>query len=179
MRRLLIAVLVSATALLVPARAVLSAGNGGGSTTTTTAATTTTTAKPATTTTTAKPTTTTTTAKPTTTTTTGGGCPAEKICFWNQPNFTGKMVVQERGQCQRPPDAGTFGVIRSVQNKTTKKPDGGEWHLHLWSADDCGCSKSCAEGWNNDIRAGEQRSDLNPGQKSYEAVFVEPDGTTS
>lgn len=102
-------------------------------------------------------------------------CPAEKICLYNQPNFAGKMIVQEGGRCQRPPADAQFGVIRSVRNRTTKKPDGGEWRLHTWTASDCGCSKTCAEQWDAEIRPGEQRPDLNPGHKSFEAVFIEPD----
>ena len=102
-------------------------------------------------------------------------CPAEKICLWNQPNFTGKMIVQQGGRCQRPPVDLKFGEIRSVQNRTTTKPDGGQWHLHTWTADDCNCSKTCATQWNADVKAGQDRANLDPGQKSFEAVFVEPD----
>jgi Peptidase inhibitor family I36 len=102
-------------------------------------------------------------------------CPAEKICLWNQPNFTGKMIVQEGGRCQRPPAETQFGPIRSVQNRTTIKQDGGQWYLRTWSADDCNCSRTCATQWNAEIRAGQERSNLNPGQNSYEAVFIEPD----
>jgi hypothetical protein len=102
-------------------------------------------------------------------------CAAEKICLWNQPNFTGKMIVQEGGRCQRPPAETQFGPIRSVKNRTTKKPDGGQWYLRTWTADDCNCSRTCATQWKAEIRAGQERPDLNPGQKSYEAVFIEPD----
>jgi len=105
-------------------------------------------------------------------------CPTEKICLWNQPNYTGKMVIQEHGQCQRPPDAANFGPIRSVKNRTTKKDNGGEWRLRMWTAGDCNCSKTCATEWNVEVRAGDQRPNLDPGQKSYEAVFVEPDCPT-
>jgi hypothetical protein len=105
-------------------------------------------------------------------------CPAEKICLWNQPKFTGKMIIQESGRCQRPPNEAQFGAIRSVKNRTTKKPDGGEWHLRLWTANDCNCSRTCATQWNADVRAGEERPDLNPGQQSFEAVFIEPDCPT-
>ena len=102
-------------------------------------------------------------------------CPAEKTCLWNQPNYTGKMIVQEGGRCQRPPTDTEFGVIRSVKNRTTKKPDGGEWHLRLWTANDCNCSRTCATQWSADVKAGEERPDLDPGQQSFEAVFIEPD----
>ena len=102
-------------------------------------------------------------------------CPTEKICLWNQPNYTGKMIIQERGRCQRPPSEAQFGAIRSVKNRTTKKPDGGEWHLRMWTADDCNCSRTCAINWDTEIRPGQERPNLNPGQKSYEAVFIEPD----
>ena len=102
-------------------------------------------------------------------------CPAEKICLWNQTNFTGKMIVQEGGRCQRPPAQAEFGPIKSVKNRTTKKPDGGQWYLRMWTASDCGCSRTCAMQWDAEIRAGQDRPDLNPGQKSFEAVFIEPD----
>jgi hypothetical protein len=106
------------------------------------------------------------------------GCPTEKICLWNQPNFTGKMMIQEGGRCQRPPAQAQFGPIRSVKNRTTKKPDGGQWYLRMWTATDCNCSRSCATQWDAEIRAGQERADLNPGQESFEAVFVEPDCPT-
>ena len=102
-------------------------------------------------------------------------CPTEKICLWNQPNFSGKMLVQEGGRCQRPPAETQFGPVRSVKNRTTKKQDGGEWYLRMWTADDCNCSRTCAINWDTEIRAGQERPNLNPGQKSYEAVFIEPD----
>jgi hypothetical protein len=102
-------------------------------------------------------------------------CPAEKICLWNQPNFTGKMMIQQGGRCQRPPAQLNFGEIRSVKNRTTTKPDGGQWALRTWTADDCNCSRTCAEQWTAEIKAGQDRSDLNPGQQSFEAVFLEPD----
>lgn len=104
-------------------------------------------------------------------------CPAEKICLWNQPNFTGKMLVQQGGRCQRPPAQTKFGEIRSVKNRTATKPDGGQWYLRTWTADDCNCSRTCARQWNAEIRAGQDRPNLDPGQKSFEAVFIEPDCT--
>ncbi|HEY4410738.1 MAG TPA: peptidase inhibitor family I36 protein [Acidimicrobiia bacterium] len=105
---------------------------------------------------------------------TAAGCSTDKICLWNQPNFTGKMIVQQGGRCQRPADA-DFGPIRSIRNWTTKKPDGGQWVLRTWTADDCNCSRSCAEQWDHELKAGQEWAKLDPAQKSYEAVFVEPD----
>jgi hypothetical protein len=105
-------------------------------------------------------------------------CPAEKICLWNQPNFTGKMIVQQGGRCQRPPADLQFGPVRSVKNRTSKKPDGGQWFLRMWKAGDCNCSRTCATQWDEEIRPGQERADLDPGPASYEALFIEPDCPT-